>query len=69
MGAINAAISIFYYLRLARAMFIADPDEDVTLVRSIPLNVALAVSAVVTLVGVVWATPFLEWVQSATLPF
>lgn len=69
VGAVNAAISIFYYLRLARAMFIADPDEDVSLVRSIPLNVTLAVSAVVTLVGVVWATPFLEWVQSATLPF
>ncbi|NKB87516.1 MAG: NADH-quinone oxidoreductase subunit NuoN [Acidobacteria bacterium] len=69
VGAINAAISIFYYLRLVKAMFVADADSDVTLVHSMPLNVTLALSAVITILGVIWATPFIEWVQSATLPF
>jgi len=69
VGAINAAISIFYYLRIAKTMFVADQDDDVTIVSSMPLNVTLALSAAVTLLGIVWATPFIEWVQSATLPF
>jgi NADH-quinone oxidoreductase subunit N len=69
IGAINAAISIFYYLRLVKVMFVSEVDDDVTMVHSVPLNVTLAVSAVITLLGVIWATPFIEWVQSATLPF
>jgi NADH-quinone oxidoreductase subunit N len=69
VGAINAAISIFYYLRLVKAMFVTDTDNDVALVTSVPLNVTLALSAIITLLGVIWATPFLEWVQSAALPF
>jgi len=69
VGALNAAISIFYYLRLVKTMFISEVDADVTLVNSMPLNVTLALSAAVTLLGVILATPFLEWVQSAALPF
>ena len=69
VGALNAAISIFYYLRLVKTMFIAEVDDDVTLVNSMPLNVTLALSAAVTLLGVIFATPFLEWVQSAALSF
>jgi NADH-quinone oxidoreductase subunit N len=69
VGAINAAISIFYYLRLVKAMFVAEPDDDVVMVHSVPLNVTLAISAAITILGIIWATPFIEWVQSATLPF
>ena len=67
VGAINAAISIFYYLRLVKTMFIGEVDADVTLVSSMPLNVTLALSAAVTLLGVIFAAPLLEWVQSAAL--
>jgi len=67
-GAINAAISMYYYLRVAVMMYTRDPSEDVSLVRSLPLNLTLAVTAAVTLVGVFWATPIIDWVRSATLP-
>ena len=69
VGAINAVISIFYYLRLVKVMFVSEVDHDVTLAGSMPLNVTLAFSAAITVVGVIFASPFIEWVQSATLPF
>lgn len=69
IGALNAAVAMFYYLRIVVSMFMQQPDSDVTLVRSLPLNVTLAVSAVVTVLGVLWATPFVDWVRNSSLPF
>ena len=69
LGAINAAISLFYYLRLAKAMFMTDADADVTLVRSLPLQMTLGICASITVIGIIWATPLIDWVQSAALQF
>ncbi len=66
-GAINAAISMFYYLRIAVMMYMREPSDDVSLVRSLPLNLTLAVTAAVTVLGVLWATPFVDWVRSSAL--
>lgn len=68
-GAFNAAISLYYYLRIALQMFMREPSDEVSLVHSMPLNVTLAVTAAMSVVGIVWASPFLEWVQRSTLPF
>jgi NADH-quinone oxidoreductase subunit N len=69
LGAINAAISLFYYLRLAKAMFMIDADADVTLARSLPLQMTLGICASITVIGIIWATPLIDWVQSAALQF
>ncbi len=66
VGAINAAISIFYYLRIVVVMVIKDPVEDATLVRSAPLTLTLAVAVVMTLVVGIWAQPFLLWASNAS---
>ena len=66
VGAINAAISIFYYLRIVVVMVIEDPVEDATLVRSAPLTLTLAVAVVMTVVVGIWAQPFLLWASSAS---
>ena len=66
VGAINAAISIFYYLRIVVVMVIEDPVEDATLVRSAPLTLTLAVAVVMTIVVGIWAQPFLLWASSAS---
>ena len=68
LGVVNAVISLYYYLRVVVAMTMTPPSPEVTLVRSLPLNITLAVSAAMTLVGILWATPFIEWVRSSTLP-
>jgi NADH-quinone oxidoreductase subunit N len=66
VGAINAAISIFYYLRIVVVMVVHDPVEDATLVRSAPLTLTLAAAAIMTLLVGLWASPFLDWVAGAS---
>ncbi len=69
MGAINAAISLFYYLRIAKAMFMSDAQDEVTLAHSMPLQMTLGICASITVVGIIWATPLVDWVQRAALQF
>ena len=68
-GALNAAVSMYYYLRIAVAMYMREPSDEVSLVRSLPLNLTLALTAAVTVLGVLWATPIVDWVRSSTLIF
>lgn len=66
VGAINAAISIFYYLRIVVVMVVRDPVEDASLVRSAPLTLTLAAALIMTVLVGVWASPFLDWVAGAS---
>jgi NADH-quinone oxidoreductase subunit N len=46
VGAINSALSLFYYSRVVKAMWIEDPDEDLSLgARSQPVGLYTAVLA------------------------
>jgi NADH-quinone oxidoreductase subunit N len=67
LGVLNAAISLYYYLRIAVAMTIREPADDVVIVNSLPLNVTLAIATVVTLLGIIWASPIIEWARTSTL--
>ncbi len=67
VGALNAAVSMYYYLRIAVVMFMREPSDEVSLVRSWPLNLVLAVTATVTVLGVLWAAPFVDWVRGSAL--
>jgi NADH-quinone oxidoreductase subunit N len=66
VGAINAAISIFYYLRIVVVMAIHDPVEDATLVHSPPLTLTLVAAVLMTVLIGIWASPFLDWASSAS---
>ncbi len=66
VGAINAAISIFYYLRIIVVMVVHDPVEDASLVRSAPLTLTLAAAVIMTILIGVWPSPFLDWVAGAS---
>ena len=66
VGAINAAISIFYYLRIVVVMVIQDPVEDATLVHSSPLTLTLVAAVLMTVLVGIWASPFLDWASSAS---
>ena len=67
LGVLNAAVSLYYYLRIVVAMTMTEPAEDVSVVNSMPLNVTLAVATLVTLLGIVWASPIIEWARTSTL--
>jgi NADH-quinone oxidoreductase subunit N len=49
-GAVNAVIALFYYARVVVQMFMQKQVREVSDVRSLPLNLALGVSAVATIV-------------------
>jgi NADH-quinone oxidoreductase subunit N len=53
-GALNSVISLFYYFRIGRAMFMEDPAGETRLESSLPVSLVLIASALVCLVlGVV----------------
>jgi NADH-quinone oxidoreductase subunit N len=50
VGALNSVISLFYYFRIGRAMFMEDAPGDVTVEPSFPVMAVLVISAAVLLV-------------------
>jgi NADH-quinone oxidoreductase subunit N len=69
VGVVNTAISLYYYLRIVIVMSMSEPADEVEVVSSTPLTMTLVVAALMTLLAGIWATPFLDWVRSATLLF
>jgi len=49
VGALNSVLSLFYYFRIGRAMFMEEPPGGVTVEPSFPVMAVLVVSAVVIL--------------------
>ncbi|MGD8331455.1 MAG: NADH-quinone oxidoreductase subunit N [Acidobacteriota bacterium] len=66
VGAINAAISIYYYLRVVVVMSVHEPVDDTSLVRSAPLTLTLVAAVIMTVLVGVYASPFLSWAASAS---
>jgi len=61
VGALNTAVSLYYYARIIRAMFLDEPYSDVPLKTAVGPQVMLgAFSAVIILFGV-WWTPVVDW--------
>jgi NADH-quinone oxidoreductase subunit N len=65
IGALNAAVGAWYYLRIAAVMYLREPLEPQPRTRSAPLRVAIAVCAVLTLVFGIYPMPLLRAVQEA----
>jgi len=67
VGAVNTAISIFYYMRIVVVMAIQEAPDDTEIVSSIPLAATLVAATAMTIVVGVWASPFLDWARNASL--
>lgn len=69
LGAVLAVVGLFYYMQIARSMYMLPPKRDTEL-RAAP---ALALSLALCLAGVVlfgaWPSPVLEDAGRATEPF
>jgi NADH-quinone oxidoreductase subunit N len=68
IGAINAAIGAWYYLRIATVMYLREPLHPLPKPRAVPLRVAVLVCAVVTLGIGIYPTPLVRAVQAAVPP-
>jgi NADH-quinone oxidoreductase subunit N len=60
VAALNSVISLFYYFRVAKAMFLTDPEERVR--TSQPLLAGfLALLGLGTVLTGIWAKPLQDW--------
>jgi NADH-quinone oxidoreductase subunit N len=61
VAALNTAVSLYYYVRIVRAMFIDEPQGDLVVRPKIGYQIMLgAFSAALILFGV-WWTPIVDW--------
>jgi NADH-quinone oxidoreductase subunit N len=65
IGALNAAVGAWYYLRIAAAMFLREPIQEPARARRWPVMAAIAACAVLTLWGGVYPWNILRTVQDA----
>jgi NADH-quinone oxidoreductase subunit N len=63
VGALNTAVSLYYYARIIRAMFLEAPYVPVQVVPKIGYQLMLGAFSAAILVFGVWWTPFVEWSQ------
>jgi NADH-quinone oxidoreductase subunit N len=67
VAALNTAVSLYYYVRIVRAMFIEGPAGDVVVRPRVGYQIMLgAFSAALILFGV-WWNPLIDWTQKSLL--
>ncbi|MBK9517903.1 MAG: NADH-quinone oxidoreductase subunit N [Anaeromyxobacter sp.] len=71
VGALNSAVSLYYYVRIVRAMFIDPPyDAEPAPIRAPALySVLIGSAAVAMLVFGLWWTPVVDWTTSSLQMF
>jgi NADH-quinone oxidoreductase subunit N len=63
VGALNTAVSLYYYARIIRAMFIDAPERTVVVEPKIGYQVMLGAFSAAILVFGVWWAPIVDWAQ------
>jgi NADH-quinone oxidoreductase subunit N len=67
VAALNTAISLYYYIRIVRAMFIDEPVGELVVSPRVSYQIMLgAFSAALLLFGI-WWTPLIDWTQRSLL--
>ncbi len=61
------AVAAYYYFRIVKTMFVSEPQEKLDISDSPGIRVALAVSAVFTLLIGIYPEPFLQMAQKSLL--
>ena len=65
IGALNSAVSLYYYMRIARAMFLEAPVGAVTVRPHLGYQIMLGVFSVALLLFGVWWSPLIDWTQQS----
>ena len=64
-GAINSVISLYYYLKVVKVMFLDGDKKDVILNPELPMFTMLMVTVIPSiLLGIYWS-PLANWVKSS----
>lgn len=67
IGAITSVIALYYYLMVARQVYIRDPEDDRRMVVARPLGLAMAICIVGTLFIGIYPRPFVELGEKAAV--
>ena len=65
IGVVNSAISLFYYAKIIKAMYLEDaPDQTPLVVPGLYTGILVSLGALVMVLGVYW-TPLIRWASAA----
>ena len=65
IGVVNSVISAYYYLRVVKAMFLSDPASDEPVSFALPMQLAVAIGFIGTLIFGIYPTPLLNFARAA----
>ena len=65
IGVINSVVSAYYYLRVVKAMFLSEPASDERVAFGLPMQLAVAIGFIGTLLFGIYPTPLLNLARSA----
>jgi NADH-quinone oxidoreductase subunit N len=65
IGALNSAVSLYYYMRVARAMFLDAPVGEVTVRPHLGYQVLLGAFSVALVLFGIWWNPIVQWSQQS----
>lgn len=63
-GALYVAVSLYYYFRIVRMMFVADLRHDTPLASSWGVRISLIATATATVLIGIFPEPFIRWVKA-----
>lgn len=65
IGVVNSVVSAYYYLRVVKAMFLSEPASEERVAFGVPMQLAVAVGFIGTLIFGVYPTPLLNFARAA----
>jgi NADH-quinone oxidoreductase subunit N len=65
VAALNTAISLYYYVRIIRAMFIEAPVGEVVVRPKVSYQVLLGTFSAALLLFGIWWSPLIAWTQAS----
>jgi len=68
-GVLNSALSLYYYARVIRYMYILEPTDERKVVAPRSMNVAIGIALVGIIVTGIFANPLIGYMQSAARGF
>jgi NADH-quinone oxidoreductase subunit N len=63
VAALNTAVSLYYYVRIVRAMFIDQPVGELVVRPKVSYQIMLGTFSAALLLFGIWWTPIVEWTQ------
>jgi NADH-quinone oxidoreductase subunit N len=70
VGALNSVISLYYYVRVLRNIFLRDPEGDSSALSfSIPQVVTLCLLMIPTILFGIYFTPLVDWANASVMMF